>query len=64
MICSLARLESRDLDTIKSLEGELGRPLLAFSCHDVAPAELSDEQVARIKSLEDTLGVFLVAVKG
>jgi len=37
--------------------------MLAFSCHAVDAAAFSDGQLTRIKSLEDKLGVALVAVR-
>jgi hypothetical protein len=64
MMCSLARLEPKTLNAIQSLEKELGRPLLAFSCHDVSAAELKDDQLARIRKLETELNIYLVAVQG
>lgn len=64
MICSLARLEAKDLETIQSLEQELGKPLLAFSCHDIGPAEVQEEQLDKIRDLEAKLGVYLLAVQG
>jgi len=64
MMCSLSRLESKDLEAIQSLEQEVGRPLLAFSCHDIRAAELEKEQLARIRDLEAKLGIYLVAVQG
>ena len=37
--------------------------MLAFACHAAEPAAIDGGQVAKIKELEDTLGVSLVAVK-
>lgn len=64
MMCSLSRLEPTALDTIQSLEQELGRPLLAFSCHDIKAAELEEKQLAKIRDLEAKLGIYLVAIEG
>ena len=64
MMCSLSRLESKELEAIQLLEQEVGRPLLAFSCHDIRAAELEEEQLARIRDLEAKLGIYLVAVQG
>jgi hypothetical protein len=65
MLCSLAtKLDQAQLDQIGALEKDLGVPLLAFACHATEPAAIDDEQVARIKDVESTLGVSLVAVKG
>lgn len=64
MLCSIAtRLSEADLDEIASLEKDLGTTVLAFACHPLDAADLSDEQLARVKALEDKLGVALVAVK-
>lgn len=63
-MCSLSRLEPTALDTIQSLEQELGRPLLAFSCHDIKAAELEEKQLAKIRDLEAKLGIYLVAIEG
>lgn len=64
MMCSLAKLESKDLQAIQSLEKDLKKPLLAFSCHDMSAAELKEDQLAKIRNLEAKLGVYLVAVQG
>jgi hypothetical protein len=45
MMCSLASLEAKNLKTIQSMERELGKPLLAFSCHDVRAAALTDGHI-------------------
>ena len=63
MLCSLSNLTSRDLDQIQMVEAEVGQPLLAFSCHDLSPATLSGEQLKRIQTLEQELGIALVAVQ-
>ena len=53
----------RDIgDDMLELEKELGTPLLAFSCRDLQPADLSEEQLDKIKALETRLGMSLVAV--
>jgi hypothetical protein len=44
------------------LERELGRPVLAISCHAIDPAPIGDEDLAKIKQLEERLGVSSVAV--
>ena len=43
MICSLSNLTEKDLRQINQLEEEIRTPLLAFSCHDVQAAILSDD---------------------
>ncbi len=63
MICSLAKLEEKDLQTIRELEEEVGKPLLAYSCYDIRPAVITDEQLAKIEELEARLSLSLVAVE-
>jgi len=63
MMCSLSNLTKEDLDQIRTLESDLGKPLLAFSCHDLAPALLDAGNLARIQELEKKLGLALVAVE-
>ena len=63
MLCSLAtKLNEKQLGEIGALEKELGVPVLAFSCHAAEPAAIAADQVAKLKQLEDRLGVSLVAV--
>ena len=62
MLCSLSNLDGTQLDKIKSLEEEMGKQLLSFTCHDINPAELKDDELNRIQSLESQLGVSLIAV--
>jgi len=63
MLCSLASgLGQEDLGEITRLERDLGVTVLAYTCHEVEPASLDDEQLGRLRDLEDTLGVRLVAV--
>lgn len=62
MLCSLAKLEENKLETIKTLESELGIPLLAYSCHSLDAAEITAEQLEKIKRVEGELGLSLVAV--
>ena len=63
MLCSLSDLDSSKLMEIQSLEKELGKTLLSFSCHDINPDEIQENDLERIKMLEQKLGVSLVAVK-
>ncbi len=62
MLCNIAKLEKDKLEAIQKLEKELGKTLVAFSCHDVKPAQLSDVQLSKIKTAEQKLGLALVAV--
>lgn len=63
MLCSLStKLGQEEMSAIQTLEKELGNPLLAFSCHPVNPASISDDKLAKIQALESKLGISLVAV--
>lgn len=62
MLCSLANLQNQDLDKVKSLETELSHTILAFSCHNSAPAPLDEDKLTKIQALEKELGILLVAV--
>jgi hypothetical protein len=65
MLCSLStKLDESEMTEIKTLENELGRPVLAFSCHPVTPARISAVEPAKIQALETKLGLSLVAVNG
>lgn len=55
-------LKDQDLARIRSLETEMGKPILAFSCHSAAPAKLDEPDLAKIQGLEKDLGLSLVAV--
>ena len=48
--------------SINALEKELGKTLLAFSCHDLRPSGLTGDELSRIEEVEKQLGVSLVAV--
>lgn len=63
MMCSLATdLGASQLEEIRALEKQLGATVLAYGCHELQPAEASDQQLDEIKKLEEKLGVVLVAV--
>lgn len=63
MLCSLStKLGPEALQAITALEKELATPLLAFSCHPIRTAEISPEKLAKIQTLENRLGISLVAV--
>ncbi len=55
-------LKDQDLDGIRSLETEMGKTVLAFSCHSAAPAKLDEPDLAKIQGLENDPGLSLVAV--
>lgn len=62
MICSYAAMDESKLDSLQQLEKELGQTLLAFSCHEMKPAQLTPEQLERVQALENDLGVVIVAL--
>jgi hypothetical protein len=63
MLCSLStKLGEEEMSAIETVEKEVGRPLLAFSCHPLKPADISADQLAKIQTLENKLGISLVAV--
>ncbi len=61
MICSLSNLSKNDLKEINQLETEIKAPLLAFSCHDVSSAILTDDALVKVEELEKKLGISLLA---
>ncbi len=61
MLCSLSKLDDSKLREIQGLEKSLGKPLLAFACHDVKPAQVTKGELDRIQDLEKRLGISLVA---
>jgi hypothetical protein len=62
MICSLSNLSEKDLKAVNQLEAEINAPLLAFSCHEVSTAILTDDALAKVEALEKKLGISLLAV--
>ncbi|MFO7963303.1 MAG: hypothetical protein R6U50_05220 [Desulfobacterales bacterium] len=62
MLCSLSNLKETDVKNITELEKALGKTLLAYSCHDIQLAELNEEELNRIKNLEQKMGISLVAL--
>ena len=63
MVFTFATVAEDKLEAIRTLEAEIGAPLLAMAQVDVAPARLDRERLARIEALEKELGVVLVAVR-
>jgi hypothetical protein len=63
MLCSLSQLDNDRLEQIRSLEDELGKNLLSFTCHEIKIAPLDDEELEKIEDLENKLGVALVATE-
>lgn len=63
MICNLSRLSEPELKEIYALEKDLNKALLAFSCRDIKPADVTEEELFKIKELEKRLGITLLAVR-
>jgi hypothetical protein len=64
MICSLTNnIDTAVLKTINDLEKDLGKTLLAFSCHALNPSALSADELQKVQDAEKKLGVSLVAVE-
>lgn len=64
MICSLSsKVEESTLQSIKDLEKDLGKTLLAFNCHNLNASTLSEDELKKIQALETNLGISLVAVE-
>ena len=61
---AFANLDEQGLKEVKILETKLGRPLVALSEVDLAPAELGQGALDDVKALESKLGVALVAIQG
>lgn len=62
MLYSIATLTDEQLHPIPELEKTTGRTILALQRMEVLPADLSEEELARIQQLEVDLGLSLVAV--
>ncbi len=62
MICAYVSMEEKKLNALQNLEKEIGQTLLAFNCHEMQPAQLTEEQIERIKAMEKELGVVIVAL--
>jgi len=62
LICSYATVDDEKLKSLQKLEKNMGRTLLAFSCQEITPAQLTPEQLESIQALEKDLGVVVVAL--
>lgn len=62
MLCTFSQLDQKTIERIKSLEQELKRPIVAYSCLPGEPAPLTEEELAKIKTAEEQLGLTLVAM--
>jgi hypothetical protein len=63
MLCNLSKLDEAKLQEIRTVEQKVGKTLLAYSCYNVSPADLSGDEISQITEAEKKLGVVLVAVK-
>lgn len=63
MICNLSRMESGQLEEIKAAEKKLNKTLLAFTCHQIAADQLTDDELIAVRELERKTGTVIVAVK-
>lgn len=63
MICVYPKLEPEKLKEVESLEKQMGKTILAFSCRDIKPSMLKEDELDEIRGLEKQLGVSLVAVE-
>ncbi len=63
MICNLSRLDEAKIDAVRAVESKIGKTLLAFSCRDISPADLTAEELNQIREMENKLGLVLIAVK-
>lgn len=64
MLYSLSNIPEDKLSAVQAIEQEIGQPLLAFTEVKAQPARLDRDKLAKIRELEDDLGVVLVAVSG
>jgi hypothetical protein len=62
MLYSYALLTADQLRAVRQLETEMGRTIVAFQRQEIDIAELSTEELARIREEEEKLGLALVAV--
>ncbi len=63
MLCTFAQLDREKLEAVQSLEKKLGKTVIAFSCRDIGITPLKDDEIAKLRDLEQKLGLALVAVK-
>lgn len=63
MLYPIAKLEADKLEAVRSLENEIGSPVLALSTIKAGAATLPKDKLDKLKALEDELDVVLVAVR-
>ncbi len=59
---ALAQLSEERLETIRALEKDLGKRVVAFAPTPIEPAPLDQTALDKLRSAEQRLGVVLVAV--
>ena len=62
MIFSVAQVTSDQLRTIRDLEEQTGHCIVALCSLPGEPAELSGDELSRLRKAEEDLGLTLVAV--
>jgi hypothetical protein len=55
----IAKLSDEDVDTLRELETELGKHIMAFT-PGLELADLSPEQLEQVQTLEETLDAYLI----
>ncbi|CUJ34753.1 hypothetical protein [Cognatishimia activa] len=63
MLYPIAELENEKLSALQALEKEIGGPVVALTQLDTNAADLSKENLQKIKEAEEELGVVLVALR-
>jgi len=59
MFCGYSqKLSQNDLGLLTNLEKELGKTILALSCTEVKPSEMSRDQLAKLSDVEKNSGCF------
>jgi len=62
MIYSLAQLTSDQLHSIQDLEKQTGHCIVALRGLPGEPADISEDELSRLRSVEESTGLTLVAV--
>lgn len=63
MMCNLSKIQESQLQAVKETEKKLNKTLLAFTCHDLSPDPLTDDELRTVRELERQTGLVIVAVK-
>jgi hypothetical protein len=64
MFYSFASMDDDNLEALRALEKDIGRPLVALREVELPAARLGHGDLDRIRDLEQRLGVVLLAVGG